>query len=342
MTRQRIVLLILIAIGLVIAELVQYGTGFGGKTLWDWLGILIVPTFLLIGGIVVNSSIQRNEQARDDDRLKEQALQNFLDHMGELLLKEHLADPDAGIDARIVARAQTLTTLRGLDGERKAVVVRFLFESNLITGSKPIIDLSTADLEGVNLEIDNLDGVNLNGVNLAGAHLGGAHLEGAHLVEARLNGADVSLARLSGANLFRAKFSDSNLSGTQFDGANLEEVSFSRANLEAASFKETHAEGAFFWKANVKGAYFLRTHLEGAYFVEANVERTHFVDVNLKDVGINQKQLNMARIDELTILPNHLRRKASSLIPSYEAQALVEFEIDDEDESMKIRRSLRP
>ena len=115
------------------------GSGFAGKSLWDWLNLLVVPLILAIGGIAINSTIQRSErkQAEErakvdrelaDDRLKEQALQTYLDRVSELLLKEHLDDPKVGEKARIVARARTLTTLRGLDGERRAAVLQFLHE----------------------------------------------------------------------------------------------------------------------------------------------------------------------------------------------------------------------
>ncbi len=101
-------------------------TGFGShldsdgkvvpaKMLWDWLGLLIVPLFLLLGGVVINSSIQQGERERADDGLREQALQTYLDRMSEMLLKNQFDDPEVGEAAKTVARARTLTVLRGLD-----------------------------------------------------------------------------------------------------------------------------------------------------------------------------------------------------------------------------------
>ncbi len=40
------------------------------KTLWDWFELLIVPLILAIGGIVINSTIQRSERQQADERAK--------------------------------------------------------------------------------------------------------------------------------------------------------------------------------------------------------------------------------------------------------------------------------
>jgi uncharacterized protein YjbI with pentapeptide repeats len=50
-----------------------------------------------------------------------------------------------------VARARTLTVLPRLEGDRKARVVQFLYESGLIAKNRPIVAMSGADLSGANL-----------------------------------------------------------------------------------------------------------------------------------------------------------------------------------------------
>ena len=54
------------------------------------------------------------------------------------------------------ARANTLTVLSRLDGVRKARVLRFLYESDLINRNRCVIELRAADLSGVDLSEANL------------------------------------------------------------------------------------------------------------------------------------------------------------------------------------------
>ena len=55
------------------------------------------------------------------------------------------------VEVRNVARARTLTALRGLDPDRKGFLLRFLYEAGPISVENPIIDLSDASLNGANL-----------------------------------------------------------------------------------------------------------------------------------------------------------------------------------------------
>jgi uncharacterized protein YjbI with pentapeptide repeats len=103
-----------------------------------------------------------------DRRAQDDALEAYLDDMTDLMTVHHLRSPSQGEDPeglRAVARARTLTLLRRLDGERKAHVVQFLYESGLIRTIRTVVDLHGADLSG--------------------AHLSGANLSGANLFEAR-------------------------------------------------------------------------------------------------------------------------------------------------------------
>ena len=128
------------------------------------------------------------------------ALQTYLDRTSALLRSEWRESGRGFLEANII-RAQTLTVLRQLDGERKGLLLRFLYESGLIgkwTGEgEPqgaLVDLSKADLSGANL-VDaflsgsDLGGSNLEGANLRRADLEGAILEGANLTDANLTGA---------------------------------------------------------------------------------------------------------------------------------------------------------
>ena len=54
-------------------------------------------------------------------------MKDYLDQMTELLLTRGLRTSLVGDEVRSVARARTLTALRGVAGERKATIVRFLY-----------------------------------------------------------------------------------------------------------------------------------------------------------------------------------------------------------------------
>jgi hypothetical protein len=102
------------------------------KTLWDWITILTVPLVLGIGAFWFNLSERETEHAIASDRLREEALQKYLDRMAELLLEKELRTSAKSSEVREVARTRTLTVLRGLDHARKQILLDFLYESELI------------------------------------------------------------------------------------------------------------------------------------------------------------------------------------------------------------------
>jgi hypothetical protein len=194
-------------------------TGLPKRTLWDWLDLLIVPVVLAIGGYLFTRSETRATQAAADQRAQDDALQAYLDQMSAMLIptqdQPSLYDDHPPDSLKTVARARTLTVLPRLDGDRKARVVQFLYESGLIPVGRPIpiVDLAGADLGQANLR----------GANLRGAYLSGAYLSKADLSEADLGGK----ADLSRAQLIRAY-----LSGTNLRGA----TSWTAEQLTAAKF----------------------------------------------------------------------------------------------------------
>lgn len=115
-----------------------------GKALWDWMQLLIIPVVLVIAGFWLNqiqkSREQKTTQQQADlerelirDSQQETALQQYIDRMSELLLKEHLSELKPEYEeVRQIARVRTLTILPRLDANRKKSVLQFLYESDLI------------------------------------------------------------------------------------------------------------------------------------------------------------------------------------------------------------------
>jgi hypothetical protein len=174
---------------------------FHKGTLWDWLSLLIVPAVLALGGYLFTRSESRRtqedayQQRRVDREIADECrqddmLQAYLDGMSQLLTDNDrpLHRAQVGDSRSTVARARTLTVLPRLDGDRKARVVQFLYESDLISKTQPILTLSKADLSGAGLgplyvgsmELRNdLSDAKLVGTNLSGAYLSGADLNSA-------------------------------------------------------------------------------------------------------------------------------------------------------------------
>lgn len=172
----------------------------GEKKLWDWMGLLVIPLVLAIGVFFLNRAERKTEREIAKDGRRETALQSYIDRLTELLLEKNLLknkDEQAGD----VARIRTLTVLRGLDENRKGLVVKFLHEANLIMHVNPIISLASADLSNSQLKYTNLQSANFIAADLENANLEGANLKNTLLVNANLNGASLKNANLDGATL---------------------------------------------------------------------------------------------------------------------------------------------
>jgi len=132
--------------------------------------------------VIAGGSIWFNRQQREREleiaerRAQDDALQAYLDQMSEMLLpntdQPSLYKARPGYSLSSVARAQTLTVLSRLDGERKARVVQFLYESGLIVPIRPVLDLQASSAQA-GLGRTGLRGANLRGADLREADLGG-------------------------------------------------------------------------------------------------------------------------------------------------------------------------
>jgi uncharacterized protein YjbI with pentapeptide repeats len=215
--------------------------GFRGKTLWDWLQLLIVPLVLAFIALVFQRANSRTEQQIALDKQREDLLQVYLDRMAELLLKEKLRSSAVDAEVRNVARVRTITVLAQLNGRRIGHVFTFLREAGLVstTSNDNVVDLRGADLGTVNWSHANMGGAYLPEAYMPGANLSDTDLSEANLSEAYLREADLSKAFLCGINLCGA-----GLSGANFSGANLTDANLSGAFLDGANFSGATLIGA--------------------------------------------------------------------------------------------------
>jgi Pentapeptide repeats (8 copies) len=189
------------------------------KTVWDSAQLLLTASIPVVIAIVGNRYIQQRTQ---DD-----ALQKYLDQMGELLLRKEnpLRQSKEGEEVRTLARARTLTVLETLQNrKRKRSLLLFLHEAKLINGKQPVISLAHAELRGAWLWLASLPGANLTK----------AHLHEADLHESDLQHVDLSDAVLKRADLRKAKLHRANLHQAYLEGANLEGATVSQEQLNSA------------------------------------------------------------------------------------------------------------
>jgi len=273
-----------------------------GKTLWDWLQLLIIPAVLAVAGYVINLTISRSEQEATkqraqseqeiaDDNQRETALQEYVNKMSELLLDGDLCKSTVKDEVQKIARVRTLTVLPRLNGKRKGIVLQFLYEAQLINKGGRIVDLSGADLRGADLSFTTLTGADLKGANFwwarfFAANLKGADLSHAALINSNLEGADLSGADLSEAEptaaiLNGADLSHANLSGADLSEAILGDADLSSANLSGADLSEAGLMGTNLKGADLSGATLNETYLRDAILIDANLGRTEVTEEQL-------------------------------------------------------------
>ena len=284
-----------------------------GRTLWDWMQLLIIPAVLAVGGFWFNHRERKEAELRADterkaaevraknerdiaeDDQREAALQAYINEMSELLLHANLRTSMPEDEVRKIARVRTLTVLPRLDGQRKGNIIQFLYESGLINKDKRIIDLGGADLREVNLR-----GSRLVGVILAGASLGRANLKEAYLREANLMGAD-----LFGVNLKFAYLGEALIIGVNMREADLNAANLGGADLNSANLMEVHMRGAYLNKANLGGANLIKADLRNTNLIEAELGGAILDGANLsRAIGTTPEQLEKAESLKGAIMPD--------------------------------------
>ena len=228
-----------------------------GKTLWDWMNLLIVPVVLAVGGILYNRAERQKEQRRIDDSLQEAVLSAYLDRISNLLLNNNLRGEKANMAARDVALGWTTMALPRLNGERKGVVLQFLHGANLLNKDDPVLPLGDVDLSGISLHAW-LEDIYLNGANMAKANLEGCYFWGA----------DLSAADLEGANLENANLGEVNLENAWLVEVNLKTFSIS-GNLKGARLKNADLTGTDLSGVDLSGADLQGAKITGEQLAQA-------------------------------------------------------------------------
>jgi hypothetical protein len=169
---------------------------FGGKMVWDWMDLLIVPIMLSLITVVFTWQQDARQQRIEDQRAEsaltiqqqnaqDDALQAYLDQMTQLILDRKLLAAEEGDSVYTLAQARTSTVITRLDADHNRIVTRFLSDSGLLISLFRGIDLRDADLRGADLRGADLRGADLRNSELSGAVLYGADLRNTDLRDAK-------------------------------------------------------------------------------------------------------------------------------------------------------------
>jgi uncharacterized protein YjbI with pentapeptide repeats len=312
------------------------------KTLWDWLGLLIVPGVLALGAlwfswaqdnrqrVIEDRRAQAAQQVEDrraqaaqqveEQRAQEEALQAYLDQMSDLMLNQDLRNSDTDSEVRTLAQARTATVIQRLDAEGNRNVIRFLNEAGL-TGETPsaISLLEEADLQGAYLE----------GVDLSFVDLKGAILSDADLSKADLSDADLSGAVLSGANLSKANLSFANLLQANLSKANLNDADLSDADLKGGAI----LSDADLSKADLSWANLNDADLSKADLIEADLREADLNEADLSDADLSGAVLNFSFLAGADLSGARLR-EADLTFADLRGTDLSKADLSDADLSM--------
>ncbi len=199
------------------------------KTLWDWLQLLLVPVILLAGilwlGIEQNQDNQQLIQQQHAtstsvaaQQQQDALLANYQDQITDMMLHDNLLKAQTISPVSQVAQIRTLSVFRQANPDSKALLMRFLYDTNLINNDFHIISMRGVDV--TNAHLQNLD---LRDTYLSGVDLHASYMQSINLSFATLLFVDLSGTNLHGADLHATDLHNVDLTGANLSDANLKD-----------------------------------------------------------------------------------------------------------------------
>lgn len=298
-----------------------------GKTFWDWMELLLIPIFLLLGAASLNSSERKNEQKLADDQRREQIIQNVRKELTDLILREGLKRRVAQNDLYVVARTIILTAIHSLqdDGRRKGILIGFISEMGLIKNKPidapedpieheakmlPVLGIGNLDLQHIEFKERYLDTVKLPSSNFSFGNLEGSSFRNVDFQDstfhkANLKNTSFMFCNLKGTNFDKAKFS---ISLTTFERETIfaqliPKGTFLTANVvleEGTIIVDTCLREAILSNLDLRGAVLTKSdlsyaELEGANLRGATIAEASLVRANLQRANLRQAHLTGGR-----------------------------------------------
>jgi uncharacterized protein YjbI with pentapeptide repeats len=197
-----------------------------------------------------------------------------------------------------IAEALTLAVLRELNGERKGLVIEFLYKSDMLN----YLNLSYADmckadfrnfcLDGADFTLAQLDYADFRCSLLQFAAFSSCKLEGADFTEAALaetifRGIDLRHTNFHKANLRDTVFFATDLSGNDLSGNDISSANFSNANLRNANLRNANLRNANLSGNDLSSANFSKANLSNANLSKANLSNANLSDANLSEANLS-------------------------------------------------------
>ncbi|HTI15214.1 MAG TPA: pentapeptide repeat-containing protein [Dictyobacter sp.] len=196
----------------------------------NWLPLALILVVLAAGFLWIGLqqqqsskqlSMQRHLTAQQiaTNQQQDTLLSAYMDKISDLLVHDNLIHGQPTDIVTLAANAYTLDTLPRLDANHKAILMRFLYQTKLISNDSHVISMREENISGIHLSNDDLRDTYLVGANFSNADLHGTILSDTILLFANLRGANLSHTDLHASDMRNA-----DLTGTDLSGANLRDV----------------------------------------------------------------------------------------------------------------------
>jgi uncharacterized protein YjbI with pentapeptide repeats len=273
-----------------VKEITETTKYVSGKTLWDWMGLLIAPASLALFGVFLQSSqqqardrkeklereAQERKEAQDDKRVRclaasdqrEEALQSYIKDMTDFVFSHdlrRLAEKDgrSAIDENIYGKPPHTELDESEQGRLDMGLDVIRLRTLAILRRLKYSDVNDEIRRGLVIKFLADLGVLGQKVELFGADLENALLTGESLRNMSFGGNyDRLTGRWTGANLSHAILTNVDLEYTNLLGVNLSHAQLRGSNLA----------GAFLGESNLMGADLTGAFLGGVNFEDANLE----------------------------------------------------------------------
>ncbi len=303
-------------------------TGFGTKTLWDLMQLLIIPAILAVGAYWLNESARKREQAVTEQRAQETALQTYFNKMTELLIKENLLEteqylfswdfiPETGTERLIEFLMQNYH----IDWVKTAKVEKTDDDKAIrVYTEKNSLSLRLSDIEArVKLEIDDGRIDNFITKTITKIENGKLNIYSTQNLEVRAVARARTLTVLRRLDkdrkgaliqfLYEADLIDKNNIVIDLSQADLRGADLRGANLSEADLISTRLKGA-----NLRGADLSEAILAGADLRSANLFRADLNGADLIFADLRGANLSQAEYTKNTIWPEGFDPDAAGAI----------------------------
>ncbi|CAF4484663.1 unnamed protein product [Rotaria sp. Silwood2] len=193
------------------------------------------------------------------EQLRDSVLVTYMNDIG-LLLKSNNGSLTSDPVTASIARAKTLTVIQQLDATRSGFVIRFLYEAKQLTSGANSLDISDAELIGIDLSM--------------------VHFTKADLQYTSFHNVHSRRTMFRNICLMNATFISSSLQQVVFINCMCQNVNFRSANLKHADFSGAKLKGSTFTQTRLERTNFSRVNLSGMTFYNINLlESTHVVKI---------------------------------------------------------------